>query len=79
MVLYSKACQKCDSVYKRGKETEDCEFPKNFEGNSKSMEAAKILKVVKSTFHDFCFIIDVIVSNNDGTMRAMLQQSSIGA
>ena len=39
MVLYCKACRKCDSAEKKGEEAEEHECPKNFEGNLKSMEA----------------------------------------
>ena len=37
MVLYSKSCRNCDAAEKRGEETEEHEFPKNFEGSSKIM------------------------------------------
>ena len=47
MVLYSKACRKCDAADKRGEESEEHECPKNFEGSSKSMEASAILKMVE--------------------------------
>ena len=46
MVLYSKACQKCDTAEKRIEESEEHECPKNFEGCLKSMEASAILKMV---------------------------------
>ena len=39
MVLYSKACKKCDSAEKKGEEAEEHECSKNFEGSSKSMES----------------------------------------
>ena len=47
MVLYSKACRKCESAEKKGEEAEEHEFPKNFKGSSKSMEASAILKMVE--------------------------------
>ena len=68
MVLYSKACQKCDATDKRGEEGEEHDCPNNFEGSYKIMEAAAILKMVEYEFCDCCFIIDVIVRDNDRTM-----------
>ena len=53
---------------KRVEEPEEHECPKNFEGSSKSMEAAAILKMVEDAFYDSCFIIDVVVSYNGSTM-----------
>ena len=47
MFLYSKACQKCDAIYKRGEEAEEHAFPNNFEGSYTIMEAAAILKMVE--------------------------------
>ena len=78
MVLYSKACRKCDSAEKKGEETEEHECPKNFEGSSKSMEAAAILKMVEDAYYNHFFIIDVIVSDDERTMRAVLKHSIIG-
>ena len=68
MVLYSKACRKCESAEKKGEEAEEHERPKNFEGSSKSMEAAAILKMVEDACYNCFFIIDVIVSDDDSTM-----------
>ena len=73
MVLYSKACQKCDATDKRGEEAEEHEFPENFEGSYKSMEATAILKMIEYEYRDFCLIIDVIVRVYDSTMRAVLK------
>ena len=42
------------------------------------MEASHILKMVEDAFYDRFFVIDVIVSDNDRTMRAVLNHSSIG-
>ena len=50
MVLYSKACQKFNATEKRSEEAEEHEYPKNFEGSSKSMEAYTILKMVEYEF-----------------------------
>ena len=79
MVLYSKACRKCDSAEKRGEEAEEHDNPKNFEGRSKSMEDSEILKMVEDAFYNRLFIIDVIVSNYDSTMRAVLNHPYKGA
>ena len=68
MVLYSKACRKCDAADNRGEESEEHECPKNFEGSSKSMEASAILKMVEDSFLNRFFVIDIIVSNDDSTM-----------
>ena len=76
MVLYSKACQKCDAAEKRREEAEEHECPKNFEGSSKSMEASAILKMVEDAFYNCFFIIDVIVSDNEITMRAVRKHPS---
>ena len=73
MVLYSKACRKCDDVEKIREEAEEHEYPKNFEGSSKSMEASAILKMVEDAFYNRLFIIDVIVRDDDSTMRAVLK------
>ena len=77
MVLYSKACRKCDSAEKKGEEAEEHECPKNFKGSSKSMEASSILKMVEDAYYNCFFIIDVIVSNDDSTMRAVLKHPII--
>ena len=79
MVLYSKACRNCDTAEKRREEAEEHECSKNFEGSSKSMEASAILKMVEDSFYNRFFIIDVIVSNDDSTMQAVLNHPSKGA
>ena len=76
MVLYSKACRKCDDADKKGEEAEEHGCPKNFEGSSKSMEASAILKMVEDAFLNRFFVIDIIVSDDDRTMRAMLKNPS---
>ena len=43
------------------------------------MEAAAILDMVKYTFHDCCFVIDVIVRYDDSTIQDVLKHPSIGA
>ena len=78
MVLYSKVFQKCDSIENRGEESEEHECPKNFEGSSKIMEASAILKMVEDAFYNRFFIVDVIVSDNDSTMRVVLKHPFIG-
>ena len=42
------------------------------------MEASAILKMVDYAFYNRFFIIDVIISNNDSTMRAVLKLPLIG-
>ena len=42
------------------------------------MEAAAILKMVEDAYYNCFFIINVIVSNDDSTMRAVLKHPSIG-
>ena len=37
------------------------------------MEASEILKREEDAFYDRFFIVDVIVSDNDGTMQAVLK------
>ena len=68
MVLYSKACRKCDAAEKRGEEAEEHECPKNFKGRSKIMEASAILKMVEDALYNRFFIVDVIVSDDESTM-----------
>ena len=51
MILYSKACWKFDAAENRGEESEEHEFPKNFEGSSKSMEASAILNMVEDALY----------------------------
>ena len=79
MVLYSKACWKCDAAEKRGEEAEENECPKNFERSLKRMEASAILKMVEDAFLNHFFVIDIIVSDDDSTMRAVLKHPSKGA
>ena len=43
------------------------------------MEADAILKMTEDAFRHCCFIIGVIVGNDDSTMQAVLKNSSIGA
>ena len=43
------------------------------------MEDSDILKMVEDAFYNHFFIIDVIVSNDDSTMRSMLKHTPIGA
>ena len=43
------------------------------------MEASEILKMVEDTFYNRFFIIDVIVRNNDSTMRAVIKHPYKGA
>ena len=67
-VLYSKAFRKCDAAEKIREESEENEFPKNFEGSSKNMVASAILKMVEDAFLNRFFVIDVIVSGDYSTM-----------
>ena len=78
MVLYSKACRKRDAAEKRGEEAEEHEGQINFNGGSKSMEASAILNMVEDALYNRFFIIDVIASDNDSKMRAVLNHPSIG-
>ena len=78
MVLYSKACRKCDDAEKRGEEVEKNECPKNFEGSSKCMEASAILKTVEDALYNRFFIIDIIVSSDGSTIKDVLTNLSIG-
>ena len=78
MVLYYKACRKCDSAEKRGEEAEEHGCPKKFEGSSKSMEASAILKMVEDALYNRDFIVDVTVSDDDSIVRAVLKHPLIG-
>ena len=78
MVLYSKACRKCDAAEKRREEAEEHEHSKNFYGSSKIIEAYVILKMVEDAFYNRFFIIDVIISNYDIMMWAVLNNPSKG-
>ena len=73
MVIYSKAFRNCYDAEKRGEESEEHECPKNFEGISKIMEASEILNMVEDAFYNSFFIIDVVVSDNESTMRDVLK------
>ena len=42
------------------------------------MEASAVLKRVEDALYNRFFIIDVIVGDNDRTLRAVLKHSSIG-
>ena len=78
MFLYSKAWQKFDAAEKIGEESEEHEYPKNFEGRSKSMEASAILKMVEDALYNWFFIVDAIISDDDSTVRAVLKHPLIG-
>ena len=79
MVLYSKAFRKCDAAESIREEAEEHEFPKNFEGSSKSMEASVTLKMVEDALYNRFFIIDVIVSGDDSTVRDVPKHPSKGS
>ena len=66
-------------MLRKREEAEEREFPKNFKGRSKSMEASAILKMVEDAFYNRFFIIDVIVSEDDSTIRYVLKHLSKGA
>ena len=68
MVLYSKACRKCDGSKKRGGVLEYYECPNKFEGSSKNIEASAIMNMVDYAFYNLFFIIDVIVREDDSTI-----------
>ena len=42
------------------------------------MEAYDILKLVEDAFYNHFFVVDVIVSDDDSTMRAVLKHPFIG-
>ena len=42
------------------------------------MESGEILKIVEDAFRHICFIIGVVVSNDDSPMRAVIKNLSIG-
>ena len=79
MVLYSNACRNCDAAENMGEESEEHERPKNLEGSSKIMEASSIMEIVEDAFYNHLFIIVVVVSNDDSTMRAVFKHPSKGA
>ena len=78
MVLYSKACRKCDAAKKREEQAEEHECPNNLEGSSNSMEASATLKMVEDALYNRFFIIGVTVRDDGSTMRAVLKHPSIG-
>ena len=78
MVLYSKACQKCDAAEKRLEEAEEHECSKNFEEGSKCMQASAIQNMVEDALYNHFFIIDGIVSDYGRTMRHILKHTSKG-
>ena len=78
MVLYYKACHECDYAENRGEQAEEHECPKNYEGSSKSMEASTILKMADDAFYNRFFIIDLIVSDDDSTIRALIKHPPKG-
>ena len=78
MVLYSKACRKCNAAENNGEKSEEYECPKNFEGSPKSMESSSILKMLEDALYNCFFIIYFIFSNDDSTMHAVLKHPSIG-
>ena len=52
---------------------------KNFEGISKSMEAEAILQMVVDAFNNRGFIVSVIVSDDDSTMKECLKHRKLKA
>ena len=77
MVLYSKACRKCDATENRGQESEEYEFPNKFEVSLKHIKVYAILKMVEHALYNRFFIIDVIISDNGITMQAVLSNPLI--
>ena len=69
----------CGALENIREEAEEHECPNNFKGSFKSMEDYAILKMVEDAFYNHFFIIDVIVSDNDRTMQAVLKHPSRGA
>ena len=65
-------------MLRKREEAEEHECPKNFKGISKSMEASAILNMVEDAFLNRFFVIDIIVSDDDSTMRAVLKHPSKG-
>ena len=68
-------------MYKRKRsieEAEEHECPKNFEGCSKSMEVSSILKMIEDAFYNRFSIINVIVSEDDSTIRTVVKHPSKG-
>ena len=43
------------------------------------MEASEIMKMVEDALYNFFFFIDIIVSDDDSTMRDVLKHPSKGA
>ena len=64
-----------DAAVKRGEEIEEHDYPRNFEGISKSMESGAILKMTEYAFRHCCYIIYIIVSDNEIKMQAVLKNS----
>ena len=79
MVLYTKGCRKCAVAEKRGVMSIAHSCAKNFEGSSKSMEAEAILQMVVDAFNNRGFIVSVIVSDDDSTMKACLKHRKLKA
>ena len=75
--LYYKDFRKCDAAEKIGEETEEHDFRNNFEGSSKIMEASAILNMVEDAFYNRFFIIDVIVRDDESTIKSVLNHPSI--
>ena len=51
---------------------------KELRGKLKSMEASAIIKMVEDVFYNRFFIIDVIISDYDRKIRAVIKNSSKG-
>ena len=54
-----------DDVDNRGEQIEEYYIPNNFEERYKIMEADSIMNMVEYALRHICFIIDIIVSDND--------------
>ena len=73
MVVFSKLCSTCAQAEKVGGSPPTHECVKNFDGSSKSMEAEGIVQLVTEAFNTRNFIVHVIISDDDSTMRAHLK------
>ena len=75
MIFHSKACWKFDDVDKRLEELREHDLPNNFYEISKIMNYDKMPKMIKDASYHRCFIIYVIVSDNDITMKALVKHT----
>ena len=73
-VVYQQKCRTCDTWEQKGKPACPHTCVKNYTGFSKGMESAAIVEMATQAPQKG-FVIAIVVSSNDSTMRAQMTQA----